>query len=124
MPAPYIPVLVFALLVVSFSVLTVFAFPLVRRASRRDAAELLPHEPSISRESDSGDRDFPRFYIAAMLFVIFAAATIFLFLWAIRYRTWLADRHGAFALVFMIVFLGILLVGYIWLYKKGALDWE
>jgi len=49
--------------------------------------------------------------------------TIFLFPWAILYRSWLAAHMGAFALISMFVFLGILLIGYIWLYKKGALDW-
>jgi len=59
----------------------------------------------------------------AMLFVIFDVETMFLFPWAILYRTWVAVHLGAFALISMMVFLGILLIGYIWLYKKGALDW-
>ena len=58
-----------------------------------------------------------------MLFVIFDVETMFLFPWAILYRRWVAAHLGAFALVSMLVFLGILLIGYIWLYKKGALDW-
>jgi NADH-quinone oxidoreductase subunit A len=58
-----------------------------------------------------------------MLFVIFDVETMFLFPWAILYRGWIAQHLGAFALVSMFVFLGILLVGYVWLYKKGALDW-
>ena len=56
-------------------------------------------------------------------FVIFDVEIIFLFPWAILYRSWVAQHMGAFALVSMFVFLGILLVGYAWLYKKGALDW-
>jgi len=59
----------------------------------------------------------------AMLFVIFDVETMFLFPWAILYRSWVVKHMGAFALVSMFVFLGILLVGYAWLYKKGALDW-
>jgi NADH-quinone oxidoreductase subunit A len=58
-----------------------------------------------------------------MLFVIFDVETMFLFPWAISFRGWVANHMGSFALISMFVFLGILLVGYIWLYKKGALDW-
>jgi len=59
-----------------------------------------------------------RFYIIAMLFVIFDVETMFLFPWAIKFKS-----LGLVGLISMFVFLGILLVGYIWLYKKGALDW-
>jgi NADH-quinone oxidoreductase subunit A len=53
-----------------------------------------------------------------MLFVIFDVETMFLFPWAIQYKA-----LGVLGLLSMVVFLGILLVGYAWLYKKGALDW-
>ena len=57
-----------------------------------------------------------------MLFVVFDVETIFLFPWAVLFRGWIAQHLAAFALSSMFVFLGILLVGYVWLYKKGALD--
>jgi len=63
------------------------------------------------------------FYIVAMLFVIFDVETMFLIPWAILYKGWVAMHQGLFALIAMVVFLGILLVGYLWLYKKGALEW-
>jgi NADH-quinone oxidoreductase subunit A len=59
-----------------------------------------------------------RFYIIAILFVIFDVETIFLFPWAVRYRT-----LGLFGVLEVAVFLAILVVGYIWAYKKGALEW-
>jgi NADH-quinone oxidoreductase subunit A len=59
-----------------------------------------------------------RFYIIAILFVIFDVETIFLFPWAVRYRT-----LGWFGVAEVAVFLAILIVGYIWSYKKGALEW-
>jgi NADH-quinone oxidoreductase subunit A len=54
----------------------------------------------------------------AILFVIFDVETVFLFPWAVQYRT-----LGIYGLISMFVFLGILIVGYIWLYRKGALEW-
>ena len=59
-----------------------------------------------------------RFYIVAILFVIFDVETIFLFPWAIRYKS-----LGWFGVTEMVVFLAILIVGYIWAYKRGALEW-
>jgi NADH-quinone oxidoreductase subunit A len=54
----------------------------------------------------------------AMLFVIFDVETIFLFPWAIQYNV-----LGWFGMIEMLVFLAILIVGFIWIFKKGALDW-
>jgi len=123
MPTAYIPVLIFGLLVLSFPVITLLLFKLIRPESRGGPAKFQPYECGVPAESNARGRYSARFYVVAMLFVIFDVETIFLFPWAILYRNWIAQHYGAFALVSMFVFLGILLVGYIWLYKKGALDW-
>jgi NADH-quinone oxidoreductase subunit A len=123
MPVAYLPVLIFALLVVSFPVLALLVFKLIRPESRGGAAKFQPYECGIPPESNARGRYSVRFYIVAMLFVIFDVETMFLFPWAILYRSWVVAHKGAFALASMFVFLGILLVGYVWLYKKGALDW-
>jgi NADH-quinone oxidoreductase subunit A len=123
MPAAYIPVLIFALLVLSFPVLALLVFKLIRPESPGGPAKFQPYECGIPPESNARGRYSARYYVVAMLFVIFDVETMFLFPWAILYRTWVAVHLGAFALISMMVFLGILLIGYIWLYKKGALDW-
>jgi NADH-quinone oxidoreductase subunit A len=123
MPGVYIVTLIFALIVLSFPVLALLVFKLIRPGSRGGPAKFLPYECGIPPESNARGRYSARFYVVAMLFVIFDVETIFLFPWAILYRGWVAAHAGAFALISMFVFLGILLVGYAWLYKKGALDW-
>jgi NADH-quinone oxidoreductase subunit A len=123
MPAAYIPVLIFALLVLSFPVLALIVFKFIRPESRGGAAKFQPYECGIPPESNARGRYSARYYIVAMLFVIFDVETMFLFPWAILYRGWIAQHMAAFALSSMFVFLGILFVGYVWLYKKGALDW-
>jgi NADH-quinone oxidoreductase subunit A len=123
MPAAYIPVLIFALLVLSFPVVTLLVFKLIRPESRGGPAKFQPYECGIPAESNARGRYSARFYVVAMLFVIFNVETVFLFPWAILYRSRLAAHAGGYALISMFVFVGILLVGYIWLYKKGALDW-
>jgi NADH-quinone oxidoreductase subunit A len=123
MPAAYIPLLIFALLVLSFPVSTLLVFKLIRPKSQNDPAKLVPDERSMPAESIANGRSSARFYVVATLFVIFEIETIFLFSWATLYRFWLAAHTGGFALISMLVFLGMLLVGYAWLYKKNALDW-
>src|SRR3974390_625537 len=123
MAAAYIPVLIFALLVVSCPVVALIVFKFIRPESRLGAAKFQPYECGIPPESNARGRYSARFYIVAMLFVIFDVETMFLFPWAILYRGWIVQHRGGFALVSMFVFLGILLVGYAWLYKKGAFDW-
>ena len=123
MPAAYIPLILFSLLVLSFPVVTLIVFKYIRPGSRGGPAKFQPYECGIPPESNARGRYSARYYIVAMLFVIFDVETMFLFPWAILYRGWIAQHMAAFALASMFVFLGILFVGYVWLYKKGALDW-
>ncbi len=123
MQSAYIPVLIYAALVVAFPAVTLVLAKFIRPASTSFGAKLKPYECGIPPESDARGRYSVRFYIVAMLFVIFDVETMFLIPWAILYKGWVAAHQGLFALVSMMLFLGILLVGYLWLYKKGALEW-
>jgi NADH-quinone oxidoreductase subunit A len=123
MPSAYIPVLIYAMLVIAFPVVTLALAKYIRPTSTSVGAKLKPYECGIPPESDARGRYSVRFYIIAMLFVIFDVETMFLIPWAILYKGWVAAHLGLFALASMVVFLGILLVGYVWLYKKGALEW-
>ena len=123
MQSAYIPVLIYAVLVIAFPAVTLVLAKLIRPASTRVGAKLKPYECGIPPEGDARGRYSVRFYIVAMLFVIFDVETMFLIPWAILYKGWVATHLGVFALVSMLVFLGILLVGYVWLYKKGSLEW-
>ncbi len=117
MPSGYLPIFIFLALAILFPVLTIVLAKLVR-PSAPFARKLEPYECGIKPVSDSRGRYTVRFYIIAILFVIFDVETIFLFPWAVRYRT-----LGWFGVAEVAVFLGILIVGYIWAYKKGALEW-
>jgi NADH-quinone oxidoreductase subunit A len=123
MQSAYIPVLIYAALVMAFPAVTLVLAKFIRPASTSFGAKLKPYECGIPPESDARGRYSVRFYIVAMLFVIFDVETMFLIPWAILYKVWVAKHQGLFALVSMVMFLGILLVGYLWLYKKGALEW-
>jgi NADH-quinone oxidoreductase subunit A len=123
MQSAYIPVLIYAALVVAFPAVTLILAKFIRPASTSFGAKLKPYECGIPPESDARGRYSVRFYILAMLFLVLDVEIVFLIPWAISYRGWIAIHQGLFALISMVVFLGILLVGYLWLYKKGALEW-
>jgi NADH-quinone oxidoreductase subunit A len=123
MQSAYIPVLIYAVLVIAFPAVTLVLAKFIRPSSTSFGAKLKPYECGIPPESDARGRYSVRFYIVAMMFVIFDVETMFLIPWAILYKGWVAAHQGLFALVSMVLFLGILLVGYLWLYKKGALEW-
>jgi NADH-quinone oxidoreductase subunit A len=123
MPSAYYPVLIYAVLVMAFPAVTLVLAKLIRPDSTAVGEKLKPYECGIPPEGTARGRYSVRFYIIAMLFVIFDVETMFLIPWAILYKGWVAMHLGLFALVSMFVFLGILLVGYVWLYQKGALEW-
>jgi|SRR5882757_1935441 len=122
MPAAYISLLLFSLLVLAFPITTLIVIKSIRPNSGGGPAKSQPYECDMFPETNARGRYSSRFFILAMLFVLFEVEIIFLFPWAVLFRASLAAHHAALALCSMLVFLGILLVGYVWLYKKGALD--
>jgi NADH-quinone oxidoreductase subunit A len=121
----YLPILIFAALAAGFPAITLIIFKFIRPDSTAVGAKLKPYECGIPAEGDARGRYSVRFYIIAILFVIFDVETVFLFPWAVDFSTQHAGLRLSplYALVSMLVFLGILVVGYVWLYKKGALEW-
>jgi len=113
----YIPIFLFIGLAMAFPIVTLLVARLIR-PSTGGAGKLSPYECGVDPDSDARQRYAIRYYVVAILFVIFDVETVFLFPWAIIYR-----KLAIFGLIEMLVFLGILIVGYIWIIKKGALDW-
>jgi len=115
--ANYVPVFLFLGLAFLFPIVTLLVAKLVRPNSG-GAGKLMPYECGVDPDSDARQRYAIRYYVVAILFVIFDVETIFLFPWAILFK-----QLALFGLVEMLVFLAILIVGYIWIIKKGALNW-
>ena len=113
----YIPVFLFIGVAFLFPIVTLLVAKLIR-PNTGGAGKLAPYECGVEPESDARQRYAIRYYVVAILFVIFDVETIFLFPWAIIY-----NKLALFGLIEMMVFLGILIVGYIWIIKKGALNW-
>jgi NADH-quinone oxidoreductase subunit A len=117
MPQNYIPIFLFIAVVGLLIPITLIAAKLVRPENPH-RTKLMPYECGIDPVGSSRGRYTVRFYIVAILFVVFDVETIFLFPWAVKFKA-----LGVFGLVEMLIFLAILIVGYIWIWTKGALDW-
>jgi NADH-quinone oxidoreductase subunit A len=117
MPEGYLPIFFLLALAIAFPVIALIAARLLR-PSVPIPQKLEAYECGIEAESSSRGRYSVRFYILAILFVIFDVETIFLFPWAVRYK-----QLGWFGVAEVTLFLSILIIGYIWAWKKGALEW-
>ena len=114
----YFPILVFLAIAGGVATAMVAASLLVAR-QLPDTAKLSPYECGFEPFEDARIRFDVRYYLVAILFIIFDLEVAFLFPWAVS----LADL-GAFGFWSMVVFLGVLTIGFIYEWKKGALEWE
>jgi NADH-quinone oxidoreductase subunit A len=114
----FFPILVLFLLALVTVSIMMFLPELLARKSR-NRRKLTPYECGIIPESDARERFPVKFYLIAILFIIFDLETVFLYPWAI-----ILKKMKMFAFIEMAVFIGILLLGYLYIIKKGALKWE
>ncbi|HIP53090.1 MAG TPA: NADH-quinone oxidoreductase subunit A [Chromatiales bacterium] len=114
----YLPVLIFMAigLVVGLAMI-VLGF--VLSPHRPDAEKLSPYECGFEAFEDARMKFDVRYYLVAILFIIFDLEIAFLFPWAVA-----LDKLGGVGLAAMTLFLGILVIGFIYEWKKGALEWE
>ena len=117
MPDAYIPVMLFVLVATGFAVFTLILSALVS-SSRYNKVKLEPYECGIEPDTDARGRYSIRYYLIAMLFVVFDVETVFMFPWAV-----IMDELKLFGLIEMLVFLFILVLGYVYAWRKGALEW-
>ena len=114
----YLPILMFIAVAVGLGVLLVLA-AFILAVRHPDPEKLSAYECGFNAFDDARMKFDVRFYLVAILFIIFDLEVAFLFPWAIS----LSDT-GVFGFWSMIVFLGILTVGFIYEWRKGALEWE
>ena len=114
----YLPILVFLGIAVVIGI-ALLVVPMLLAPTKPDAEKLSAYECGFNAFSDARVKFDVRFYLVSILFIIFDLEVAFLFPWAITLK-----QTGAFAFWSMVVFLGVLTVGFIYEWKKGALEWE
>jgi NADH-quinone oxidoreductase subunit A len=113
----YVPILVFILVAIAFGVVTLLLAKLIA-PHRYSAVKLAPYECGIEPTTDARGRYSIRYFLVAMLFVVFDVETVFMYPWAV-----ILDKLAWFGLIEILVFLFILVVGYFYAWREGALDW-
>ena len=114
----YLPILIFIGIAIALAVVMVAASYIIAR-QRPDSEKVSAYECGFEAFDDARSRFDVRFYLVAILFIIFDLEVAFLFPWAIS-----LGEIGVFGFWSMVVFLGILTIGFIYEWKKGALEWE
>ncbi|HPC60556.1 MAG TPA: NADH-quinone oxidoreductase subunit A [Verrucomicrobiota bacterium] len=119
----YLPVLLLGILAVVFSAGMLIGSVLLGKKGRRSKIKDTAYECGMLPAGGGGSRLSIKFYLVAMLFILFDIEVVFLYPWAVVYRDMLADQAGLI-LGAMLTFLGVLLVGYLYAVKKEAFDWK
>ncbi|MCX5894789.1 MAG: NADH-quinone oxidoreductase subunit A [Proteobacteria bacterium] len=115
--AGYTGILIMVAVAAAFGGVVVLLSRLIGK--RQESREkLMPYECGIDPTGNARRRFSIKFYIIAMLFIIFDIEAVFLYPWAVVYRS-----LKIFGFIEMVVFVGILLIGFLYVWKKGALEW-
>ena len=114
----YIPIFLFFLVAVGFALITIFLSAIIGKR-KVTPQKMLPYECGMDPIGEARKPFSVKFYIIAMLFIIFDIEAVFLYPWAVIFK-----ELKVFGLAEMAMFIGILLVGFIYVWKKGALEWE
>jgi len=123
--AQYVPVLILALVAIAFSAGVLILSVLFGVRGKRSQIKDTAYECGMLPIGEGGARMSVKFYLVAMLFILFDIEVVFLYPWAVVYKAMLADPATRdLILASMVSFLGILFVGYIYAVKKGAFDWK
>jgi len=114
----YLPILMFVLVGIGFAAVTLGLSEIIV-PRRRSARKLAPYECGLPPVGTARQRIEVKFYLVAVLFILFDIEAVFMYPWAVAFR-----QLGLYGLVEMILFVVILLIGYLYLLKKKALDWN
>src|ERR1700722_10199614 len=120
-PQDYVPVFLQIVLGLGFAVFTLAASVMLGKRGRRTHAKDIPYECGKDPIGPTHSRFSIKFYLVAMLFILFDIEVVFMYPWAVVYREMLP--HGPAIFYSMFSFIGILAVGYLYALKKKAFDW-
>lgn len=119
----YTPVLIHAIVAVGFATVAMLANIVLGRVGKRNPTKDMVYECGMVPETAGQPRFSVKFYLVAMLFILFDIEIVFMYPWAVVFREFVAE-FGTAILWSMLSFVLILLFGYVYAIKKGALDWS
>ncbi len=124
MDHPYLPVFFVFLLGAGFATVFLTLSALIGPKKKKDTeAKFMAYECGLNPIGTARERIDVKFSVIAMLFILFDIETVFFFPWAILYKEFISEGHGMFMLIEMGIFMVILGLGLLYVWRKGALDW-
>ncbi len=117
----YFPILVVFILAAGFAIMSLVLTHLVG-PKIKDPVKQMPYESGVDPVGETRIRFSIKYFIIALLFIIFDIEIIFLYPWAVVFKKFLSG--GSFIFYEMVIFLAILTFGYVFVWRKGALEWE
>jgi NADH-quinone oxidoreductase subunit A len=118
----YIPVLLQLVVAVGFAVSAIIVSIILGKTGKRTRTKDTPYECGMVPQGEAGPRFSVKFYLVAMLFILFDLEIVFMYPWAVVYKEVIVQSKTI--LWSMLSFISILMVGYAYALKKGALDWK
>jgi NADH-quinone oxidoreductase subunit A len=118
----YLPVLLQIIVAVGFAVSALIVSVLIGKTGRRTPVKDMPYECGMVPVGEAQPRFSVKFYLIAMLFILFDLEIVFMYPWAVVYRELVRQSSVVFWSMFS--FISILMVGYIYALRKGVLDWR
>lgn len=119
----YFPILLQVLIACGFAAVTLTASVLLGRSARRNEMKDTAYECGMLPVGDGAPRFSVKFYLVAMLFVIFDIEVVFMYPWAVQFKE-LVKQAGVTPLLSMTGFAGVLVFAYVYALRKGALNWK
>jgi NADH-quinone oxidoreductase subunit A len=119
----YLPILIQVGVVLGFGVVTLLISVILGKSARRTAAKDMAYECGMVPQGEAQPRFSVKFYLVAMLFILFDIEVVFLYPWAVNFKEMLRS-HGSTIFWSMTGFLSLVTVGYVYAIRKGVLDWK
>ena len=119
----YLPILLQIIVAIGFAASALIVSVILGKAGKSNATKDTAYECGMVAEGGAQPRFSVKFYLVAMLFILFDIEIVFMYPWAVVYREFIA-QHGSGIFWSMFSFVGILTVGYVYAIMKGALDWK
>ncbi len=123
MPSDFLPVFLYLLVVIAIGAGGIVGLSRLIGPRRDTAEKLSPYECGVPPVGDAREKFPMRYYVIGMLFILFDLEIIFLYPWAVIFKN-LNASWGLLGLIEMAVFVLVLLVGYLYVWRKGALEWD
>jgi NADH-quinone oxidoreductase subunit A len=119
----YLPILLMFIFITGFAVTNILLAYIIGK-HKNTRAKLMPYECGMDPVGSAHHRFSVKFYLVAMLFILFDIEAIFLVPWAVVFKKLMIEVSRPFVFFEMMIFIAVLLVGYIYVWKKGIFEWS